>query len=356
MNDNYGDFLLYYVVEKIVEKYENDFIWYSADVDDSYNRYCKVNEKTKKEAIRNADLVIFAGGGYFGEPAKRKIYWNLRCLIKHIIPAYMVSRKKIPYIIVGVEVGPISLSLNRILLRKIFRNAEKISVRNEESEVFLKKLNLKNAIEVNPDWIMGFKKDDFPIKKIDVDSLLKKTKQEKIVFLHLTTKNDNNGMNNIVVDLKKYQKDNNNIVYVIGCDQNRDTQKERAKILFKNLNNQKNRLCFYKGPWYLTKTLSKVDAVVTDKLHVGIVSTKFKKEVISVASHPKSIRFYKLIGRNEWASLISDIKPNEVYRKLTQLKFEPIILNDTLFDKAKRNEVLVEEFLDKYSKQSVGEE
>ena len=342
MNDNYGDFLLYYVVEQDVEKYKN-INWYSADVDASYDKYCKVNRKNKKEAIESADLVIFAGGGYFGEPAKRRLLWNLRCLVKHTLPAYKVYKRKIPYIIVGIEAGPISFPPNRILLKKIFNGAEKVSVRNDESKTFLEKIHVKNKIEVNPDWIMGVKENDFPIKNIDVRSLLQKNKQEKIIFLHLTTKNNNSGMNNVVADLKKFQS-NRNVIYIIGCDQNRDIQKERAKTLFDELDNPNNRLCFYQGPWYLSKVLKNVDAVVTDKLHVGIVSTKYNKEVISVASHPKSVKFYKLIGRERWTSLLSTIKPRETYRKLSALDFQPISLDNSILKAAKKKQTYFRRF------------
>ena len=348
MNDNYGDFLLYYVVEKIIEKYEDSLSWFSADVDKSYDKYCKVNRKTKKEAVSSADLVIFAGGGYFGEPAKRKLFWNVRCLLKHVLPAYRIYKRKVPYIIVGVEVGPISFLPNRILLKKIFDSAKRISVRNIESKEFLEKNHVCNKIEVNADWIMGISKDSLLHKNINLDDLLTRKGHEKYMFVHLTTRNDNDGMNNVVNDLKKFQEEND-VVYIIGCDQDRDTQKERVKILYNALGNKKNKICFYRGPWYLSEILNNVDAVITDKLHVSIVSTKFNKEVISVACHPKTIRFFSLIGRSEWASLITNVKPGETYGKLKCLKFKPVTLDNPIFVEAENNQKIVIGFLEKYS-------
>ena len=193
---------------------------------------------------------------------------------------------------------------------------------------------------------MGIGEKALPSTKINTGRLLDRAKQEKIIFLHLTTDNNNKGMNNVVMDLKRFQK-NNDIIYIVGCDQKREKQKERAKILLNELNNSNNRLCLYQGPWFLSKILSEVDAVVTDKLHVGIVSTKFKKEVISVAYHPKSIRFYKSIGRGEWTSSLKDIKPGETYLKLKKLSYKPIRIDDSLFKKAEKNSKIVDDFLQK---------
>ena len=167
ISDNYGDFLLFYVLRNVVEKCENKYNWFTSNVDESYDKYCKINRKNVRDAIKMADLAIFTGGGYFGEPDKKKIRWNIKCLIRHIFPAYKIYKRKIPYIIVGVETGPISFFLNRILIRKIFDGAEKVSVRNEESKIFLKKIKVKREIEVNPDWIMGIDKNEFLVDDVD---------------------------------------------------------------------------------------------------------------------------------------------------------------------------------------------
>ena len=343
MNDNYGDFLLYYVVESIVEKYESKYIWCSSDVDTSYDKYCKVNRKNKSNAIKDAELVIFAGGGYFGEPANDKFKWNIRCLLKHIIPAYRVYKKKIPYIIVGVEAGPISFGLNRHLMKKIFDGAEKVSVRNEESMAFLKKINVKNEIEVNPDWIMGINENDFPIKDINVDEIIDSTK--KNIFVHLTSGIDTIGMENVVNDLIEYQNNNRDIRYIIGCDQAKSTQKENVKKIFDIINNQDNKFLLYDSPWHLSKILNSVDAVITDKLHVGIVATKYGKEVICTAKHPKSVKFYNVINRSEWANLLSSVKSKETLDKLNNLTFNKVKINQNVFVKAENNKKIVEQFL-----------
>ena len=346
MNDNYGDFLLYYVINNICELYEDKYDFFSADVDSSYNKYCKINMKTKNEGIFKSDIAVFAGGGYFGEPDKRKLYWNFRCFAKHLLPAYIISKRNIPYAILGVETGPISLRINRFLLKRICDKATALSVRNEESKKFLQQIGVKNTILVNPDWIMGIDKEnliDHPnnseeiIK--DIDGKMKK------IFVHLTTRNTK-GMENVIKDLIEFSKLEKNVYFIIGCDQKRETQETRAKDLYSQLPNERCRLAYYEGPWTLSNLLNKVDAVITDKLHVGIVATKFGKEVISVASHNKSVKFYKLIGRQKWTNHLNNIKPEETLNKLKKLTFKNVEIDQEIFIKAKKNEELLKKFLE----------
>lgn len=345
MNDNYGDFLLYYVVHNICNSFGKKCEVFSADIDESYDKYCKINRKSKLDGIFDSDLVVFAGGGYFGEPDKRKLYWNIRCLFKHLIPAFIISRRKVPYVIIGVETGPMSLKINKFLLRKICERAKILSVRNDESKEFLTKIGVKRQIEVNPDWIMGINKEmllESPerAKEIlkDVDPKMKK------IFVHLTTRSSQ-GTQYVIEDLEKYMNSKENVYYVIGCDQKRQTQEERATDLANKFPEERRKVAFYEGPWTLSSLLNEADAVITDKLHVGIVATKFGKEVISVASHNKSVKFYGLIGRPEWTNHLNNIKPEETLEKLNKLSFENIKIDDTIFKKAHRNENLLRKFL-----------
>ena len=267
------------------------------------------------------------------------------CLIRHIIPAYKIYKRKIPYVIVGVETGPISFWLNRILIKKIFNGAEIVSVRNEESKYFLKNTKVKKNIKVNPDWIMGIDENEFPID--GVDKTFNKDRNKKYIFVHVTSDIDAPGMENVIKDLIEFQNKHKNIIYLFGCDQDKSNQKEKVKVLFNKFDNKENQLIYYKSPQQLSKVLKNVDSVVTDKLHVGIVATRYEKEVICVAKDPKSIRFYNLIGRNEWVSLLKNVKKNETLNKLEKLKFKKINIDSKILEKAQNNKKIVEDFFSK---------
>lgn len=348
MNDNYGDFLLYYIAKHICDYYSDDIETFSSSVDSSYDHYCSIKRKSKFYSIFKSDLVLFAGGGYFGEPNKRKLYWNLRCLIKHLIPAYLISLRKTPYAIIGVETGPLSLRISKILLKKVCNHANVLSVRNIESKIFLESIGVKNKIEVCPDWIMGIEPTLLIDHETNTNQIFKDIpKNSKVLFIHLTTK-ENEGKSNVIEDLKKYFNENNHIYLLIGCDQKRSTQELRSSELASCFSKERCKFLKYNSPWELSSVLNRVDAVITDKLHVGIVATLFHKEVVSVASHDKTLKFYKYIGREEWTQPIAGIKRGETYLKLKHLNYKPIQLNKEFLLKARQNERLLCEFLELY--------
>lgn len=342
MTDNYGDFLLYYVVRKIVDRYKDKYNIYSSDVHRSYDNYCDVERKSKIFAIKNSDIVIFAGGGYFGEPDKRKILWNIRCIFKHLLPAYLISKRKIPYAIIGVETGPLKFGISRILLKSICNNASLISIRNNESKRFLESIGVNKKIMMNPDWIIGIERDILFDKKYDLDTRVKDGCRK--ILIHLTTK-PNEGKENVINDLIKFQQENRDVYYLLVCDQKRYTQEKRVQELYDRFDKERTIINKYDGPWKLTKLIDYCDAVLTDKLHVGIVATKLNKEVVSVANHSKSVKFYRLINREEWTNYMSKVTPNETYNKLNNLSFKPIVIDEQLFNQAKNNEILLNDFL-----------
>lgn len=349
MNDNYGDFLLYYMASNICDRYTNLFDFFSADVDESYDNYCKINRKNKMDGIFKSELVLFAGGGYFGEPDRRKLYWNVRCFIKHLVPAYIISKRKIPYAIIGVETGPISSFVNKKILKSVCQNASTLSVRNEESKKFLENIGVNREILVNPDWIMGIDAIDLLNHKNNADSILNDIDScKKKIFVHLTTRNKD-GMENVISDLKEFLSLRDDICYIIGTDQKRESQSERAKSLYQSLGDSKCKLALYNDPWTLSVLLNKVDAVITDKLHVGIVATKFNKEVISVASHTKTLKYFKLIGRENFSTHLINIKSKETLEKLNSLTFKDISIKEEVFINAKKNEKLLVKFLDDHN-------
>lgn len=347
MNDNYGDFLLFYMANNICQEYQKYGLHpFSADVDSSYKDYCNFNELSKVKAIFSADMALFAGGGYFGEPNKRKVYWNVRCLLKHLIPAFIISKRKIPYAIIGVETGPLSFFINRLLLKTVCNNAYVVSVRNEESKSFLKEIGVNREVLVNPDWIMNINPNNLITKKENAKDILKNIPTNyKKIFVHLTTQN-NYGKENVISDLKKYIEDKE-VFYIVGYDQSRKKIKERCKQLLLQFPKEKSMLFEYSSPWLLSSIISCCDAVITDKLHVGIVATKLNKEVISVASHMKTIRFYKLIKREAWSIYIKEVKQGDILKMLNKLNFCDISISKNVFKEAENNDILLRDFIEK---------
>ncbi|MBT6068470.1 hypothetical protein HOG48_01815 [Candidatus Peregrinibacteria bacterium] len=99
----------------------------------------KKNRKGTIEALKKADVFILGGGGLFTDDQtwKAVFIWFIQAL------AAKLYKKKI--VIYGNSVGPLRSTLARILTRKAFLWAEKITVRDEESAKRLKKLGIEDG-------------------------------------------------------------------------------------------------------------------------------------------------------------------------------------------------------------------
>jgi polysaccharide pyruvyl transferase WcaK-like protein len=349
MNDNYGDFLLYYVAANKASKVRDDIEIISADVSETYDDYINVSRENKYKAIFNCNAAFLAGGGYFSEPPTRKLYWNIRYFIKHALPLFILGFRKTPYAILGAGVGPMSYSFSKMITRKIFNNADTVSVRDKESKSFLEGIGVVNKIQIVPDWVMGMEMEDLIKDNSRVDDIINKFEGSEKIYVHLTTKNSekNPGMEIVIRDLVKYSQDNKNAQFIVGCDQAREIQEERAKDIVSRL--PSNRVLFfpYLGPWVLSSMLNKVDTIVTDKLHVGVVGTRLGKYVISVPYHTKTLRFYNQLGLCDRSKMLKDISEDEIFNMLTTDKDNRNVYLKSIIEESKINYDLLENFIKK---------
>lgn len=348
MNDNYGDYLLYNVLSSFLSKYEANYEIYSSDVSRAYDEFEKIERKQKLSAIIQSDLTILDGGGYFGEPDSRKLYWSMRFLWKHGLPLLLLPILKKRYAIIGIETGPLTYYIPRVVTKYIMNNAEVLSVRNKESKKFLEALNVKNEIIVIPDLVLSYELQQLNKETEYAEKVLEKfSNNRKNILVHLTTKNtdDNFGISAIVNYLTKLPNQYN---YFVVCDQKRDSQEERAKAIVEKLTKECSVFVPYESPWKLNSLIAEVDAVITDKLHVGIVGIRNKKRVISVYSNGKSKRFYKEIGLNNNSIKLSRLDEEafgDVFNKVIETeKFESI--NSKLLTHSKENLRLIEGFIE----------
>lgn len=350
MNDNFGDFLLYEVVMSKLERYEDKFNIFSSDVSESYDLLYPVKRKSKLYSIFRSDLAVLAGGGYFGEPDKRKLYWSIRFICKHAIPLSILRFRKIPYAIIGVGVGPLSYAIPRNIVKFIFRGAKEISVRDIESKEYLNKIGIKKEIKITPDWVMGMSIEELVRNKYEAEKIISGYKfntSNKTIFVHLTTKNnyDGKGMSLVIEELIRFAHSDKNINFIIGCDQDRNTQKERAQDILEKMPSERTRMLKYMGPWTLCSIINKADIVITDKLHVGIVGTRLHKNVISFASHSKALRFYNQIGRSENSVKLSNITKEEINELLKKSKEQKPVDIDEIVKQAQNNGKILYEFI-----------
>lgn len=348
MNDNFGDFLLYYVVAKYMEQQHPEVKVVSSNISDTYDEFININRVSKLNGFLKSDGILLAGGGYFSQNPTRTNLWNLRFLFKHGLPLLSLGLIKKKYSIIGVGAGPLSNAINRFLTKHIFENGELVSVRDNESKDFLKGIGVSRNVEVTPDWVMGMDKSMLLGTKNLALDFLSQFSYDEIVYVHLTTKKDDkgSGMEAVISDLIEYSNQHPKTLFIVGCDQKRESQEIRAKETVSRFTNGRAVFLPYKGPFFLSNIINSSDVVVTDKLHVGIVGVKLEKYVVSVAYHTKTKRFYNMMKIPKQSKRLNSIQHGDVLNMLADRKVSSENVN-YFIQKSKNNFKLLDDFVSK---------
>lgn len=340
MNNNFGDFLLFSKVITECRKMYGFYEIYTANVDENfYSKYIEFDHEDLGQAVDNADIIVLAGGGYFGEPNKFKTLWDLKFLKNHALPIIRAVKANKPICIIGVGFGPLSNIVCRRLAIKIFNSASKIVVRDACSKEYLMSYGFKKHVDVFPDIILGCSDKELLNGKVVPE------KYKGKFLIHLTTKcgSSKSRMSLVVNELKEeialIGKEN---VLVI-TDQHNDKQYARAEHIATLLGLGES-VYYYDDPYELCAVIKNALFVITDKLHVGIVATKFSVPVLSVAAHPKTIRFYDQIGRQECCIPLEGICRGDV-KKAFGMTMKRKVDIDCFVELSKNNSKILSSFL-----------
>jgi hypothetical protein len=76
----------------------------------------------------------------------------------------------------------------------------------------------------------------------------------------------------------------------------------------------------YQSPFHLIERLNGASVVVTTKLHVGICAAVMGKTVLSFYAHPKTLRFYRQLEREDLCFPLSAAADAAVKHKLIEVE------------------------------------
>lgn len=283
--NNFGDILLMKIFTQWIREY-------SPDVTVNYpllkkNRIIDTPDGTTF-GLRNllrSDALVFFGGGYFGENPTHKHRWSIRNFHRHAIVALLAIVFHIPYAVMGVEFGPLSVAWFRKIVVFIAKHADCLLVRNEESLHFLKEHGIKNA-RLSCDAVLSI--SDFV--KPERDSL-----HPDKILLHINRHNSQAIalIKAIIVVLKEH---NVNRVGLIE-DEPGQLSHHIGTIagLFEKANIGIDKY-EYEGTHKVVEMINRSDMVFTTKLHVGITGIALNKKVFAAYVHPKTFRFHKQVN------------------------------------------------------------
>lgn len=280
-----------------------------------------------KQRRHEADMLIYSGGGYFGEPAGTLLHryrWSRNAFTRHL--SWLDDYENARIAILGVGVGPLTLPHIRWPIRKVFQRAEVALVRDQESFDFVQRYSFHNER-------VG--------QCVDLALSLEKRPEEgrSGLALHLLSL-DEADLRKVIGGLKASgQYDDEPVTVMFDCPINMSSGSHElitgiAREFFRNV----GPVQFYDHMDAQLDRLAKYKLVVTSKLHVGIVTVAQGGKAIAVPHHIKTPRLYRQLGLSDFCIVPSDLTEEGMLRavaKLPEFKVAPGVIEPgvaTIYD------------------------
>ncbi|WGF92215.1 polysaccharide pyruvyl transferase family protein [Aequorivita marisscotiae] len=336
---NFGDTLILYIIKNWVREHSPEMDITLPFVNSEKEAIEILNTENKNRKIQDLDGLVFGPGGYFGEqPGSfvRRLWWSIRNYRRHISWNDKLYKHKVPYMIIGVGVGPISFSFLKRKIIKLFDKADFVSVRDKYSRQYLIDWGIATEkIHLAPDVALTLQPKGSNVER-----------DKPKVALHYP--NDNLVKSGKLDEFVGFIK-NINEKYEIFLLEDGEGQysSNKANSLKDILSSQGVALPIisYKDPAEMISNLQVIDKIITSKLHVGIVGYALGKRTLSIPQHSKTVRFYEQIKRQDFCIQLKDINTKLLCDKFEQL--DSVVTSDNiLFDDAMKNKKVLFKFLD----------
>lgn len=320
---NFGDTLLCRTMCQIVGKIvgqENVFLATEGDPEERAEIGFPV---APKDIRKDIDYLIFAGGGYFGEPPGgwiQTLRWALRNRKRHLSWLKEYSSARIG--IFGVGLGPIRHRFFRRKVHRLIENAEVILLRDNES--------IRYAMAYG-----------FPMRSIKPCTDMAMTliaerergrmRQSSGLAMHLNS--TSLSLFEILMDGLSAHPCFHMFRHISFISDSPDKNESFEKKIMPKVK-VVERLGYswdaypYADVNELLELLKGVDFMMTDKLHVGICTIALGGKVLAVPKHHKTRRFYRQIGVPRWVLDRADIAPHEIRDRLDVISRSEPSLSD----------------------------
>lgn len=335
---NFGDTLILAIINNWIREYSPDSQVTLPYVESAQEAMEILGKPSEKNNIKDLDCFIFGPGGYFGEPPVsylRRLQWTHRNYLRHIKWNSALYKNNIPYLIIGVGVGPLTNILLRKRVVKLFQNAKYISVRDKYSKEYLIKWGIdESRINVSSDVALTLQPNSEIVKNLKPKVALHFPGRE--LYQTNTVKE--------FIQFIEYLSPNYDI-YLLEDSKNQFSDSKSKNIRRTLLeNNMDLPIIKYKSPNSLVKELEEFDKIITSKLHVGIVGYALGKKVLSIPRHSKNFRFYEQIQRENFCIPFEELSTQKLKETFESLK-EIDNSKNVLYEDAINNKELVFKFL-----------
>ncbi|WP_018923070.1 polysaccharide pyruvyl transferase family protein [Salsuginibacillus kocurii] len=351
--ENFGDELLMYIQSQWINKL-TEFELVMPYAHKVYREQIGAGNVKGFEALKQADKLIYGGGGYFGEPNSKVMKWGGAFFKKkHPIPAEYFNYKKRPYIINGVGAGPISNLLTRHEVKRICNNASRVIVRDEESMEYLTHYGVKSSkLDVTSDIVLSLNKDENVIKVKDHGLLSPSSSIKNRIGLHMNFSIKDPTIKRLLDSLIEFFNEREDVEVVLIADKRNSEAQEKVIEYVGSKLIHTFKVYRHQDIHITCAILKDIDAVITSKLHVAITSYTFDTPAFSIAKHQKTKRFFKQINLEECHYDIGNLSEEHIEKlfhflsKVTESKFAiDYSKKEELVNLATKNKYFLENFL-----------
>lgn len=337
-SSNFGDFIYGNEIYKRCLINNNNVAYYNPS---SFFKKYTYNYTDKKIKVRDADLLIYMPGGYFGEVKNPGIKRCIKNFFRYMPFGLKGIMFKKNIIIIGLGAGPVYSLFLKWPLKRILPNAKVITVRDDESKRTLEELGGHNVFDFN-DMILSFDLFQQGVITNQIRTVLAKAQKKKIILIHYN--HSEIAMKLFAKALNKFLFDNGDYIAVVAADSIIEQDEDRYKKF--------NQICpnsiyfKYNSPYEFIELLKSIDTVVTCKLHAGVVATMLKKSVISIADHyEKTERYYNIIGYPERCISLESADVDGIYEMISQYSGKEMKIPESVIEKSKQHSELLLKYL-----------
>jgi polysaccharide pyruvyl transferase WcaK-like protein len=341
---NFGDYLFAEMYQNHIANSvgKNNVCWYENRFaySDFYKKYLKNKNKYK---LKDIDALVYMPGGYFcGQSTKIKNY--LIVFLTYFKIGLKCLRRKIPYAILGMEVAHSKSKIIERIQKKLLVNASVVAVRNQDSYEVAKSYGVKN-LHCVADNVFAMNNNLFEGK--DIPQEIKEHGRKKIFFhINPTPLSNCNIIEKVLPILNRFLESHSEYDVLVSADQYYQDGHEEIDNISKLIKSKQVLKYDYNDPVALCKIIDCCDLVITTKLHVGIVGAKLGKSVVSFSGHTEKIkRLYKQLGEEERTTPLKSLTIEKGLEILNKFHDKPILVSEEIVEKANKNFVLLDEFL-----------
>lgn len=331
---NFGDFLYAYEIFCFLKKKaENKVDFY--DPSDYFKKYLTGKSgEIDKVSFKDADYLIYIPGGYFGEGHNAGLVETVIQFIRFMPFGLRAVFSKKKLIIVGVGAGPIDSWFMKAAIKIICKNSCSVTTRDKESQIALKGIGINDIPEYS-DMMLAYDLKRLCENTEQISRVSDYSEGYKILLVHYNHSKE--ALEKFAVSVNKFIEQHNDYKIVVASDSVLPYEDEYYES-FKKICKCESFHFIYDNPFEMIKLLDLSDAVLTCKLHVGVVAGMFNKSVICAAEHPeKTQRFYDLINHSENCVSLYETTGESIAYLLNRLSEKTLIIPDSETEKANQH-------------------